>query len=334
MTAVTILGAGSWGTALAVLLAEHGPTLWDRDEKRAVQVKTERVNARYLPGVVLPEGVQVTGHLSAAVRFADVLVFAVPSHTVRAVAQRVRDTPGFEPRQLVVNAAKGLEEVTCKRMSEVLRDELPQAPGTIVSLVGPSHAEEVARRMPTTVVVSGPDPQVLRRVQELFSTESFRVYTNPDLLGVELAVSVKNVIAIAAGIGDGLGFGDNTKGALLTRGLAEMARLGAALGARPETFAGLAGLGDLITTATSRHSRNRNLGEAIGRGQPLAQALAGMSMVAEGVRTTRAVSMLAERHGVEMPITSQVEQILFAGKDPRQAIRDLMLRAPRAETWS
>jgi glycerol-3-phosphate dehydrogenase (NAD(P)+) len=334
MTAVSILGAGSWGTALAVLLAPHEPTLWDHDEKRAVQLKASRHNDRFLPGVTLPDGVQITAHLSAAVRFADVLVFAVPSHTVRSVARRVRDTPGFEPRQLVVNVAKGLEEESCKRMSEVLHDELPQAPGWIVSLVGPSHAEEVARRMPTTVVVSGPDPQVLRQVQELFATESFRVYTNPDLLGVELAVSVKNVIAIAAGIGDGLGFGDNTKGALLTRGLAEMARLGAALGARPETFSGLAGLGDLITTATSRHSRNRNLGEALGRGQSLEQALAGLSMVAEGVRTTRAVLQLAERHRVEMPITAQVHAILFAGKDPRQAIRDLMLRAPRPETWS
>jgi glycerol-3-phosphate dehydrogenase (NAD(P)+) len=335
MTAISILGAGSWGTALAVLLAERSePTLWDHIEKRAVALKATRLNRRYLPDVHIPDAVRITGHLTAAVRSANVLVFATPSHTVREMARRVRDTPGFEPQQIVVNVAKGLEEDTCKRMSEVLRDELPQAPGLIVSLVGPSHAEEVARQMPTAVVVSGPDEEVLRCVQELFSTETFRVYTNPDLLGVELAVSLKNIIAIAAGISDGLGFGDNTKGALLTRGLAEMARLGLALGARPETFAGLAGLGDLITTATSRHSRNRNLGEAIGRGQSLQQALSGLTMVAEGVRTTRAALELARRAGVEMPIAAQVYQLLFESKDPKQAIRDLMLRAPRAETWS
>jgi glycerol-3-phosphate dehydrogenase (NAD(P)+) len=334
MTAISILGAGSWGTALAVLLAEREPTLWDHLEKRAVAIQATRLNRRYLPDVRIPEGVRVTGHLSAAVRFADVLVVATPSHTVREMARRMRETAGFGPEKILVNAAKGLEEGSCKRMSEVLADELPQAPGHIVSLVGPSHAEEVARFMPTTVVVSGPDPEVLQRVQELFGTETFRVYTNPDQVGVELAVSVKNVIAIAAGICDGLGFGDNTKGALLTRGLAEMTRLGRALGARPETFAGLAGLGDLITTATSRHSRNRNLGEAIGRGKTLEEALAGMTQVAEGVRTTRAVLQLAGQHDVEMPITVQVHAVLFEAKEPKQAIRDLMIRAPRPETWS
>jgi len=188
--------------------------------------------------------------------------------------------------------------------------------------------------MPTTVVVAGPAPSVLREVQELCSTETFRVYTNPDLVGVELAVALKNVIAIAAGIADGLGFGDNTKGALLTRGLAEMARLGIALGARPETFSGLAGLGDLVTTATSRHSRNRNLGEAIGRGQSLEAALAAIGMVAEGVRTTRAALDLSRSLNLELPITTQVHALLFEAKDPRQAIRDLMLRAPRAEAWT
>ena len=334
MTAISILGAGSWGTALAVLLAERQPTLWDFDAEHGGILRATRSSPRYLPGVRLPLGVDVTDDLAAALQGADVLVVATPSHTVRELARRVRRTSGFSARQLVVNVAKGLEEATAKRMSEILAEELPQAPGRIVSLVGPSHAEEVARLMPTTVVVAGTDPEVLREVQELFSTETFRVYTNTDLVGAELAVSVKNVIAIAAGICDGLGFGDNTKGALLTRGLAEMARLGLALGGRPETFAGLAGLGDLVTTATSRHSRNRNLGEAIGRGQALEKALAAMTQVAEGVRTTRAVLQLARRLGVEMPITAQVYEVLFEGKEPKQAIRDLMLRAPKAETWS
>jgi glycerol-3-phosphate dehydrogenase (NAD(P)+) len=334
MSSISILGAGSWGTALAVLLADRAPTLWDHDEKRAAALQEGRSNERYLPGVGIPDPVRITGDLAAAVRSADVLVFATPSHTLREVARRVRGATGFRPQQLVVNVAKGLEEGTSKRMSEVLHEELPQSPGHVVSLVGPSHAEEVARRMPTTVVAAGTDLDVLQRVQEIFATDTFRVYTNTDLVGVELAVSLKNVIAIAAGIADGLGFGDNTKGALLTRGLAEMARLGQALGGRPETFSGLAGLGDLVTTATSRHSRNRNLGEAIGRGIPLPQALARIGMVAEGVRTTRAARDLAQAHQLEMPITEQVFKLLFESQEPQRAIRELMLRAPKAEVWS
>ena len=211
---------------------------------------------------------------------------------------------------------------------------MPQPASHVVSLVGPSHAEEVARGLPTTVVVAGSEDGVLQRIQELFTTDTFRVYTNSDLVGVELAVSLKNVIAIAAGVCDGLGFGDNSRGALLTRGLAEMARLGTALGARAETFAGLAGLGDLVTTATSRHSRNRNLGEALARGRGLDEILAELGQVAEGVRTTRAAIELAQRVGVELPIAAQVHEILFAGKDPQVALRDLMLRTPKPEFWS
>ncbi|MFQ5600922.1 MAG: NAD(P)H-dependent glycerol-3-phosphate dehydrogenase, partial [Candidatus Krumholzibacteriia bacterium] len=263
-----------------------------------------------------------------------VIVGAGEHIAVREVARRLSSVSGFDAGSIAVNAAKGLEERTTKRMSEVLCEELPQPPGHIVSLVGPSHAEEVARGMPTTVVAAGSDPRILQQVQKIFTTGAFRVYTNTDLVGVELAVSVKNVIAIAAGISDGLGFGDNSRGALLTRGLAEMARLGAALGAEPQTFAGLAGLGDLVTTATSRHSRNRNLGEALGRGKSLEEALVEITQVAEGVRTTRAVLELAARHDVEMPITMQVFEILFEGKEPKQALRDLMLRAPKAESWS
>ncbi len=334
MSGIAILGAGSWGTALAVNLGESAPALWDHDEARAVATQTSRVNGRYLPDVRLPDGVRVTSHLSLALRGADVVVFATPSHTLREVARRVRDAAGFDPQQIVVNVAKGLEEHSGKRLSQVLAEELPQPANRIVSLVGPSHAEEVARRMPTTVVAAGTDPAVLQRVQELFSTDTFRVYTNDDVIGVELAVALKNVIAIAAGIADGLGFGDNTKGALLTRGLAEMARLGVALGARAETFAGLAGLGDLVTTATSRHSRNRNLGEAIARGRSLEDARRDLGMVAEGVPTARAAVELARARQLELPISEQVYAVLFEKKDPRQSIRDLMVRAPRAEAWS
>ena len=334
MTTLAILGAGSWGTALAVLLAERAPRLWDHRADRAAELAASRINPRYLPGVRLPDSVDVTGDLHHAIDGASTLLLAVPSHALRDTAQGLRAVAAFDRAAIVVNMSKGLEPESGKRMSVVLGEELPQAAGHIASLVGPSHAEEVARGMPTTVVVSGTDENVLREVQELCSTETFRVYTNTDLVGVELAVSLKNVIAIAAGICDGLGFGDNTKGALLTRGLAEMARLGAALGARAETFAGLAGLGDLVTTAISRHSRNRNLGDAIGRGLGLQAALTEIAMVAEGVRTARAVVDLARRHHVEMPISEQVHHVLFEAKEPRQAIRDLMLRAPKAEIWN
>ena len=332
MRDVAVLGAGSWGTALAVLLAPREPWLWDHRPERATALQGSRQNPHYLPGVTLPDAVRVTSDLATAATTSAVIVTAVPSHALRGLARRLAAL-ARPSQQIVVNVAKGLEQSTGKRMLEVLAEELPHPSEHLVCLVGPSHAEEVARGMPTTVVVTGHDEHVLRTVQGLFTTDSFRVYTNTDALGVELAVALKNVIAIAAGVCDGLGFGDNSRGALLTRGLAEMTRLGVALGARAETFAGLAGLGDLVTTATSRHSRNRNLGEAIGRGRSLEAALAELGQVAEGVRTTRAALDLARAHGVEMPITSEVHEILFAGKDPRLAIRDLMLRAPKSETW-
>ena len=334
MTTIAILGAGSWGTALAVLLGARDPVLWDHVPDRAAELQANRRNDRYLPGVRLPPSVRVTADLHAAVDGATAIVVAVPSHALRELGRRLATAPTLRPTQIVVNAAKGLELGSAKRMSEVLGEEVPQPASHVVSLVGPSHAEEVARGLPTTVVAAGVDSGVLQRVQERFTTDTFRVYTNSDLVGVELAVSLKNVIAIAAGVCDGLGFGDNSRGALLTRGLAEMARLGTALGARAETFAGLAGLGDLVTTATSRHSRNRNLGEALARGRGLDEILAELGQVAEGVRTTRAAIELAQRVGVELPIAAQVHEILFAGKDPQVALRDLMLRTPKPEFWS
>ncbi len=331
MSDIAILGAGSWGTALAVLWADRSPTLWDHDAMRAARLQATRRNERYLPDVSLPETVRVRGDLDAVVEAAGILVIATPSQTVRRLAGAIR--PLASARHTIVNASKGLELETCKRLSEVLNEEIPQASPRLVSLVGPSHAEEVARGMPTTVVVAGSSEDVLQDVQAQLSTDTFRVYTNTDVVGVELAVALKNVIAIAAGISDGLGFGDNSRGALLTRGLAEMARLGEALGARSETFAGLAGLGDLVTTATSRHSRNRNLGEAIARGASVERAVADLGQVAEGVHTTRAAADLARQHGVELPITNEVFQILFENKEPKHALRDLMLRAPKPEVW-
>ena len=331
---IAILGAGSWGTALAVLLADRHPALWDHRSERAAQLAATRDNARYLPGVHIPDSVRITADLVAAVGDAGVVVLAVPSHALSGLAALLGVTTAFATDAVVVNAAKGLEEDTGRRPCQVLAAALPRWAPRLAALVGPSHAEEVARHVPTVVVAAGRDASVLAHVQETFTTDSFRVYTNDDLVGVELAVAVKNVIAIAAGIADGLGFGDNTKGALLTRGLAEMARLGVALGARSETFSGLAGLGDLVTTCISRHSRNRNLGEALARGATLEHALADLGMVAEGVRTTRAVMGLAAAHQLDLPISTEVHAVLFEGKDPRRSIRDLMLRAPKAEAGS
>jgi glycerol-3-phosphate dehydrogenase (NAD(P)+) len=334
VTAIAILGAGSWGTALAVLLAERNPALWDHDPERASALAASRCNERFLPGVPLPGTVRVTADLPDAVRGAELVVLAVPSHALAGLAAILAATPEFAADAILVNAAKGLEASTGRRPCEVLSATLPRWAPRTASVVGPSHAEEVARHVPTVVVAAGRDPEVLARVQEVFTTESFRVYTNDDLVGVELAVALKNVIAIAAGIADGLGFGDNTKGALLTRGLAEMARLGVAMGARAATFYGLAGLGDLVTTAISRHSRNRNLGEAMAHGRSLEQALDEIGMVAEGVRTTRAAVTLARGHRLDLPISTEVHAVLFEHKDPRRSIRDLMLRAPKAEAWS
>lgn len=269
--------------------------------------------------------------MPAALRGADLLVFAVPSQAIRSVTRSVAaEFMGTAPA--IVCASKGLERDSLKRLSEVMSEELADIDGVRLGvLVGPSHAEEVSRKLPTTVVASSRKRDVCRQIQDTFNSPTFRVYTNDDLVGVELAVALKNVIAIAAGICDGLGFGDNTKGALLTRGLVEMTRLGVAMGARPSTFAGLAGVGDLITTCASRHSRNRFLGEQIGRGKPLEEVLGEMTMVAEGVETTAAAMELSRRHGVEMPIAEEVYSILFEGKEPSKAWQDLMNRSPKSE---
>ncbi len=330
---IAVLGAGSWGTTLAVLLGEKGyrVRLWEFFPELAEKLRKEGENKRFLPGVPIPRDISITSSIDEALEGSTDIFFVTPSHTVRNVAGIVRESRSFRRSATIVNAAKGLEEKTLCRMSEVLGQELPQPKGKIVGLLGPSHAEEVSRKMPTSIVVAGPNQRVLERVQGICMTEYFRVYTNIDLVGVELGVSLKNTIAIAAGICDGLGFGDNTKAALITRGLAEMNRLARRMGSRDETLSGLAGVGDLIATCMSRHSRNRHVGEQIGRGKKLEEVLGEMVMVAEGVKTTRAAVRLAKRVSVELPIAEQVYKVLFYNKDPRKAIRDLMVRKAKRE---
>jgi glycerol-3-phosphate dehydrogenase (NAD(P)+) len=279
---------------------------------------------------MLPGGIRIEDTIGGVVAGAAAVVFAVPSHALREISEAT--APHVTREALVVNVAKGLEETTLLRMSEILARTMPRVEPGVVSLLGPSHAEEVSRDHPTALVAASSSVDAAREVQGIFNGETLRVYTSPDLVGVELAAGLKNVIAIAAGISFGVGFGDNSFGALVTRGLAEITRLGVAMGGRPETFYGLSGLGDLVTTCVSRHSRNRYVGEEIGKGHRSPQeVIGGMSMVAEGVRTTKAARGLAARAEVEMPITDQVYEVLFAGKDPRAAIRDLMLRDPKAE---
>jgi glycerol-3-phosphate dehydrogenase (NAD(P)+) len=333
MARIGVLGAGSWGTTLGLVLDGNGHdvVLWEFDREQADALRRDGENRKFLPGVPVPKTIAVTNDLREAVEGAQAVVFVTPSHAVRAAA---RAAAGFIPGDaLVVNAAKGIENETLMRMSEVLSAELNRADALrIASLVGPSHAEEVSRKLPTTIVAASFEEETAVAARDLFMTEYLRVYTNTDLVGVELGVSLKNVIAIAAGICDGLGYGDNTKGALITRGLAEITRLGVEMGGRPSTFAGLSGMGDLITTCISRHSRNRYVGEKIAAGMTLTQVLDSMVMVAEGVRTTKSAVELARRHGIEMPITEQMNEVLFHDKNPKQAIAELMVRDPKAET--
>lgn len=331
--ATAVIGAGAWGTCLATLLHAKGEDvrLWARRPERAESIRAHGENRAYLPGVPVPASLPITMEISAAVAGAEQIVFAVPSARLREIARSVR--PHARTDAILVSAVKGIEEESLRRMSEVIEEEvLGSANGArVAALAGPSHAEEVARGLPTAVVAASPSAAVAERVRDLFTTDAFRVYTNDDLLGVELAVSLKNIVAIATGLCDGLGFGDNTRGALLTRGLAEITRLGVALGARERTFWGLAGLGDLVTTCVSHHSRNRRVGEEIARGRSLAEALERLAMVAEGVPTARSAVRLADREGVEIPITREVHAILFDGKDPFEAMKSLMHRVPKSE---
>ena len=332
MTRVVVIGGGAWGTTLADLLARKGEvvTLWAREPEVVEGINRDHVNTVFLPGAPLAPGVRATNEIAAAVRDAEVVVSAAPSHAVRAVMSEVAGA--VRGRPLVVSVSKGLEPDRLQPLSCVLA-ELFGAAAAVAVLSGPSFAEEVYRRQPTAVVAAARDEVVARRVQQVFATAQFRVYSSTDAIGVELGGALKNVIAVAAGILEGLGLGNNTRAALITRGLAEITRLGVALGADPFTFAGLAGMGDLILTATGALSRNRSLGMAIGQGQTLEQALAGKQSVAEGVNTARAAVDLGRRHNVELPIAEQVTEVLFRGKAPRQAIADLMERDLKAERW-
>lgn len=328
---VAVLGSGSWGVTLARLLAENGNDvrLWCYLPEEYEMMRETRERRDILPGVVLPGEVEISDDAAAVAAGADVVFFVVPSFGVRSTAKSVREV--CDGSQLAVSAAKGLEEGTYSCMTEVLAEELGEKARGYVSFSGPSHAEEVSRRIPTTIVAACRDEGLAREVQEITLTPYLRVYTNDDVAGVEHGAALKNVIAIAAGTVDGLGYGDNTKAALLTRGLVEISRLGVARGAKASTFAGLSGLGDLVVTCTSRHSRNRYVGEELGRGRRLDDILASMKMVAEGVRTTKAAHELAKKTGVDMPITAEMHAVMFEGKDPRVAVSDLMTREPKAE---
>jgi glycerol-3-phosphate dehydrogenase (NAD(P)+) len=329
---ITLLGAGSWGTALGVLIDGNGHdvSMWEFFPEAAGAMAERRENVPMLPGVRIPESILITSDIGEALADAELVMFVVPTTAIRSTAQAA--APFMEHVPVVANASKGIEQGTTDRISQILTEELPGAiEGRTVTLSGPSHAEEVSRRTPTAVVAASPAIERAEIVQQVLSTDRFRVYTNTDQIGVELAGSLKNVIAVAAGVLDGLGHGDNTKGALMTRGLAEISRLGVALGADPLTFAGLSGMGDLITTCTSRHSRNRYVGEQIGRGKSLDDVLSEMVMVAEGVNTIQSGSELAARAGIEMPITEAMHQVLFEGKAPEQAVTELMTRDLKPE---
>ena len=326
---VAVLGDGGWGTALAIVLADHGAdvALWSHDDAYAVEMEESRRNPRFLPGVELPTAVHVTSDIAAAADGKNIVFSVIPTQFLTAVHSTLK--PHYAG-QSIVSATKGIDTDTLRRPTEMIRDALGQDVPTIV-VSGPSHAEEVSRRMPTTVVAASEDMGLARRTQDLLATDRFRVYTHNDAVGVELGGALKNVVSIAGGIVDGLGFGDNTKAALLTRGIVEMSRLGEALGGQRATFFGLSGIGDLITSCTSEHGRNRLVGWRLGRGEKLEDILSSMQQVAEGVRTAKSVRDLSEKQGVEMPICSEVFNVLFEGKDPGRAVRDLMTRQLKDE---
>ncbi|MEE8115523.1 MAG: NAD(P)H-dependent glycerol-3-phosphate dehydrogenase [Gemmatimonadales bacterium] len=331
---VAVIGAGSWGTTLADLLARNGHdvAVWALEAEVVEAINARHENTVFLPGAELAESIVAHGDIVTAVRGAELVVSASPSHAVRAVSARVAQALGDRaPASVVVSVSKGLEEGTHDFMSEILGETLPGC--SVVALSGPTFAKEVSARQPTALVAASRNPTAAETVQQVFSNRYFRVYTSSDVVGVELGGALKNVIALAAGILDGIGLGHNPRAALITRGLAEITRLGVALGAEASTFAGLAGMGDLLLTATGTLSRNRTLGVELGKGRSLEDALRGRRTVAEGVRTARTAVELGEREGVELPIAQEVSHILFEGKPPLQAIEDLMERELKAEHW-
>ena len=329
MAEIGMIGAGSWGTALTWLLTNNGHhvTVWSALDAEIEMLKKDREQKSKLPGVILSEDTRFTTDLKAAVEGRDLLVLAVPSPFTRSTAARLKDV--VEDGQIIVNVAKGIEENTLMTLSQIIEEEVPQAEVAVLS--GPSHAEEVGKGLPTVIVAGAKHKETAEYIQNIFMNEVFRVYASPDVLGIEIGAALKNVVALAAGIADGLGYGDNTKAALITRGLTEIARLGIKMGGHFETFCGLSGIGDLIVTCASMHSRNRRAGILIGKGYTMEEAMDEVKMVGEGVYSAKAAMTLAEKYEVQLPIIEQVNEVLFHGKAAAQAVNDLMLRDKKIE---
>ena len=329
MKKVSVIGAGSWGSALAVLLANNGHevTLWTHDPHEIEMLSTKREQVEKLPGVKLPDNIMIEADLKTALTDEDVVVMAVPSPVVRMVAKQM--SPFIKDGQIIVNVAKGIEDVTYKTLSDIIEEEIPNAEVCVLS--GPSHAEEVGRGIPTTVVVGAKNKETAEMLQDVFMNKVFRVYTSSDIVGIELGGALKNVIALAAGTVDGLGYGDNTKAALITRGIAEISRLAIKMGAKPQTIAGLTGIGDLIVTCESRHSRNRKAGMLMGQGYTMDEATKEVKMVVEGIYSAKAALALGKKYNVRMPIIEEVNKVLFEDKPAKDAVLELMKREKRAE---
>jgi glycerol-3-phosphate dehydrogenase (NAD(P)+) len=327
---ITVLGAGSWGTALSLVLANNGheTTLWSHRKEHAQALQNERCNQRYLPGIAFPDTLQIETDLSAAVSAAELILIVVPSHAFRATLQQIK--PLLTPEQNIAWATKGLEPGTQKLLHQMVREELGNTRKLAV-LSGPTFALEVAKQLPGAVTIASSDPDYAMELARLFNNSYFRAYTGSDIIGVELGGAVKNVLAIAAGTADGLGFGANARAALIARGVAELTRLGAALGAQSETFMGLTGLGDLVLTCTDDQSRNRRLGLALGKGKPIEETVAAIGQVVEGINTSKEVRALAQSHNVDMPISEQVYRVIHEGLTPKEAVQALMERAIRSE---
>ena len=330
MARIGILGAGSWGTALAILLHDNGHdvTVWSIHEEEVETLNTTRRHERKLPGVEIPEGIVFTTDMKETMSDKDVCVLAVPSPFIRSTCQNMKQY--VRAGQIIVNVAKGIEENTLYTLTDIIEEELPYADACVLS--GPSHAEEVSRRLPTTCVVSSRTRKTAEYLRSVFVSPVFRVYISPDMLGIELGGALKNVIALAAGTADGLGYGDNTKAALITRGIAEIARLGIKMGGKPETFYGLTGIGDLIVTCASVHSRNRKAGYLMGQGYTMEEAMKEVQMVVEGVYSAKAALELSRKYQVEMPIVEQVNKVLFENKNAEEAVKELMLRDKKIES--
>ncbi len=329
MIDIGVLGGGSWGTALARLLSNKGynVSMYLRNKDQAKDIRQTRVNMKYLPGVKLPDNLRIVDEIDQAIVRKDLIVLSIPTHGIRDVLYENRDK--FSSDTVLVNVAKGIENNSLKRISELVEEILPDNEYVILS--GPSHAEEVGKDLPTTVVSASKNLKTAEYIQDVFMTPYFRVYTNTDVVGIELAGSLKNVIALGAGISDGLGYGDNTKAALMTRGIIEMSRLGSQMGANPSTFAGLAGIGDLIVTCTSMHSRNRRAGILIGQGNSVEETIEKVNMVVEGIKTTRSAYELAKKHQVSMPITEEIYDVIYRDGNVKEAVINLMLRDKKPE---